>query len=381
MTRILWIGVLFAVLAGVYFRPGGGEGPVIPAEKAVAEQAIAVKTVVAKIQPMPVVVEAVGSVAAEHKVEVRAQMNGILEEVSFREGEDVKKGQLLFRIDDRAARATLDQALATLARDQAQLHEARAQRERLKPLAELEYITRQEYEQALASMEALAATVKADRAAVEMARVQLAYGEIRAPIAGRTGSLAVKEGNLVDAAAATPLVVIMGIDPVQVAFSIPQRHLAEVRRQARSSDMRVAISREKGDKAVAEGRVVFIDNTVNPDTGTVLLKARVPNPDQVLWPGELILARLTLKIEPEAVVVPAGVIRPGQQGSYVYVVDDAKATLRPVRVSRQVEDLAVIGEGLKGGERVITELPFNLTPGKAVKPIDTPITPIEGPRS
>jgi RND family efflux transporter MFP subunit len=303
---------------------------------------------------------------------VRPEMNGVLEEVAFREGEDVRKGQRLFRIDDRAARATLDQAQAALARDEAQLLEARAQRERLKPLAEREYITRQEYEQALASMEALAATVKADRAQVEMARVQLGYSEIRAPISGRTGSLAVKEGNLVNTSGATPLVVIMGIDPVQVAFNIPQRYLEEVRRQAGSGDMRVAIYREQGRVQVAEGKVVFIDNTVNPQTGTVLLKARVPNGDQALWPGEFILARLVLKIEPGAVVVPASAVRPGQKGPYVYVVDDAKARLQPVQVLRQVEELAVIGEGLKGGEMVITELPSNLTPGKAVKPTGEP---------
>ena len=372
MKRILLIGVLLVVAIGLYLRLGNDRTVGAVDEKAAREEEIAVKTVAAKVQPMPVVAEAVGTVEPEHRVEVRPEMNGVLEEVLFREGEDVRKGQRLFRIDDRAARATLDQAQATLARDEAQLLEARAQRERLKPLAEREYITRQEYEQALASMEALAATAKADRAQVEMARVQLGYSEIRAPITGRTGSLAVKEGNLVNTAGATPLVVIMGIDPVQVAFNIPQRYLEEVRRQAGSGDMRVAIYREQGRVSVAEGKVVFIDNTVNPQTGTVLLKARVPNRDQALWPGEFILAQLVLKIEPDAVVVPASAVRPGQKGPYVYIVDDAKARLRPVQVLRQVEDLAVIGEGLKGGELVITELPFNLTPGKAVKPTGEP---------
>jgi RND family efflux transporter MFP subunit len=316
---------------------------------------------------MPVIVETVGTVEPEHSVAVRAQVNGVLEQVLFREGDKVQKGQLLFRIDDRALRAALDQAKAALARDQAQLREAEAQRERLKPLAEREYITRQEYAQAVASAEALAASVGVDRAQVEAARVQLGYSEIRAPITGRTGSLAVKAGNLVSAAATTPLVVINSIQPVRVAFNIPQAYLEEVRHEARSGGMRVQISREQGGATVAEGEVVFIDNTVNPETGTVLLKARIPNTDETLWPGEFIAARLILKVEPNAVVVSAAAVRPGQNGSYVFVVEEARARLQPVKVSRQIEDLAVIAEGLEGGEAVITEIPYDLAPGKTVK--------------
>jgi membrane fusion protein, multidrug efflux system len=197
--------------------------------------------------------------------------------------------------------------------------------------------------------------------------VQLGYSEIRAPITGRTGSLAVKAGNLVSAAATTPLVVINSIQPVRVAFNIPQAYLAEVRREARSGEMRVQISREQGGATVAEGEVVFIDNTVNPETGTVLLKARIPNTDETLWPGEFIAARLILKVEPNAVVVSAAAVRPGQNGSYVFVVEEARARLQPVKVSRQIEDLAVIEEGLEGGEAVITEIPYDLAPGKTVK--------------
>jgi RND family efflux transporter, MFP subunit len=336
-------------------------------QKVGRDQAITVKTVTAKVQPMPVIVEAVGTVEPEHSVQVRAQVNGVLEQVLFREGDKVQKGQLLFRIDDRALQAALDQAKAALARDQAQLREAQAQRERLESLAQREYITRQEYAQAVASAQALAATVEADRAQVKAAGVQLGYSGIRAPITGRTGSLAVKEGNLVSAAATTPLVVINSIQPVRVAFNIPQQYLEEVRRQAGLGKMRVEISREQGGATVAEGEVVFIDNTVDPQTGTVLLKARVPNKNETLWPGEFIAAHLILKVEPNAVVVSAAAVQPGQKGSFVYLVDEAKARLQPVKVTRQVGGLAVIEEGLKGGEQVITEIPYDLTPGKSVK--------------
>jgi RND family efflux transporter MFP subunit len=368
MRKTLLIIALFALAgAGIYFWTGGKEKAGAAGQNTAHDRPIAVKTVTAKVQPMPVIVEAVGTVEPEHSVAVRAQVNGVLEQVLFREGDKVQKGQLLFRIDDRALRAALDQARAALARDQAQLREAEAQRERLRPLAEREYITRQEYAQALASAEALAASVGVDRAQVEAARVQLGYSEIRAPITGRTGSLAVKAGNLVSAAATTPLVVINSIQPVRVAFNIPQAYLQEVRHQAGSGEMRVQISREQGGATVAEGKVVFIDNTVNPETGTVLLKARVSNEDEALWPGEFIAARLILKVEPNAVVVSAAAVRPGQNGSYVFVVEKARARLQPVKVSRQIENLAVIAEGLEGGEAVITEIPYDLAPGKTVK--------------
>ena len=373
MKKTLLIIALFALAgAGIYFWSGGKEKAGAAGQSAARDRPIAVKTVTAKVQPMPVIVEAVGSVEPEHSVAVRAQVNGVLEQVLFREGDKVQKGQLLFRIDDRALRAVLDQAKAALARDQAQLREAEAQRERLKPLAEREYITRQEYAQALASAEALAASVGVDRAQVEAARVQLGYSEIRAPITGRTGSLAVKAGNLVSAAATTPLVVINSIQPVRVAFNIPQAYLEEVRHEAHSGGMRVQISREQGGATVVEGEVVFIDNTVNPETGTVLLKARVSNENEALWPGEFIAARLILKVEPNAVVVSAAAVRPGQNGSYVFVVEEARARLQPVKVSRQIEDLAVIAEGFEGGEAVITEIPYDLAPGKTVKVVGKP---------
>ncbi|MGH8607864.1 MAG: efflux RND transporter periplasmic adaptor subunit, partial [Gammaproteobacteria bacterium] len=263
MNRTLLAVVLLCAAAGIYLRFGGERTSGAINEKSGADQAIAVKTVAVKIQPMPVVVEAVGTVEPEHSVQVRAQVNGVLEEVLFREGDTVQKGQLLFRIDDRALQAGLDQAKATLARDQAELREAQAQRARLKPLAEREYITRQEYAQAVASAQALTATVQADRAQVDAARVQLGYGAMRAPIAGRTGSLAAKEGNLVSVGAATPVVIINSIQPLLIAFNIPQQYLQEVRSRVESSKLRVLIGREQKSGTVAEGEVVFIDNTVN----------------------------------------------------------------------------------------------------------------------
>ncbi len=372
MTRILLGAALLATLAGAYMRLSGDRISEAVSENSAAEPAITVRTVTAKIQPMPVIVEGVGTVEPAHSVQVRAQVNGVLEEVLFREGDNVRKGQLLFRIDDRAPRANLDQARAALARDRAELQEAQAQQARLKPLAEREYVTRQEYAQAVAAAQALTATVEADRAQVEAARVQLSYCAILAPIAGRTGGLAAKEGNLASIGAAMPLVTINSIQPVQIAFNIPQRHLQEIRSRVTASKLRVLIGREQKSGTVAEGEVVFIDNTVNPQTGTVLLKARVPNEDETLWPGEFVVARLIVNVEPNAVVVPAAAVQPGQDGSFVYVVDNARVRLQPVAVARHVEGLAVIENGLRGGEYVIAEPPYNLAPGKAVNVVDDP---------
>jgi RND family efflux transporter MFP subunit len=360
IKALLIVIVLALAAAGIYMTTGKDRAQAFD-RKASKDEPVAVKTIAAKVQPMPVIIEAVGTVEPQHKVEVRAQIAGVLTDVEFTEGDRVEKGQLLFRIDERAARAALAQTQANVARDQAQLQEARAQAERLEPLAKKEYITRQEYEQALASSKALAATAEANRAQVEAAKVNLSYATIRAPITGRTGSLTVKEGNLV--AANSPLVVINQIRPVEVAFNIPQTSLDEVR--ARGANMRVEISRDQGG-VIAEGKVVFIDNAVNPQTGTVLLKARMPNEKETLWPGEFVTARLTLRVEPNAIVVPAIAVQPGQQGSFVWVVDNGRAKMQPVNVARQIERLAVIAEGLKGGENVIVEIPYDLTAGKAV---------------
>lgn len=360
IKALLIVIVLALAAAGIYMTTGKDRAQAFD-RKASKDEPVAVKTIAAKVQPMPVIIEAVGTVEPQHKVEVRAQIAGVLTDVEFTEGDRVEKGQLLFRIDERAARAALAQTQANVARDQAQLQEARAQAERLEPLAKKEYITRQEYEQALASSKALAATAEANRAQVEAAKVNLSYATIRAPITGRTGSLTVKEGNLV--AANSPLVVINQIRPVEVVFNIPQTSLDEVR--ARGANMRVEISRDQGG-VIAEGKVVFIDNAVNPQTGTVLLKARMPNEKETLWPGEFVTARLTLRVEPNAIVVPAIAVQPGQQGSFVWVVDNGRAKMQPVNVARQIERLAVIAEGLKGGENVIVEIPYDLTAGKAV---------------
>jgi len=328
-----------------------------------------VKAAKAVTKPMPVLIEAVGTVEPEHSVQVRAQVSGVLQSVLFKEGDMVKPGQLLFQIDGRTFEAQHRQSQAQLARDQAQLENAKVQQERLEPLLKREFITRQEYDVAVTSSKSLEATVAADRALMEQARIQLEYTRIHAPIAGRTGALAIKPGNLVPASGGgIPLVTINSTDPIIVSFSIPERQLEEIRRNQNEKDMRVEILADRSGPVAAEGKLVFIDNTITAQTGTVLLKTRVSNKNEILWPGQFTNVRIVLKIEPEAVVVPEAAVQPGQAGSYVYLIDsNSKVQVQPVQISRQIGNEVVIAAGIKSGDQVITEIPQALEQGATVR--------------
>lgn len=328
-----------------------------------------VKAVRAVAKPMPVLIDAVGTVEPEQSVQVRAQISGVLQSVLFKEGDKVKAGQQLFQIDPRTFQAQYNQALAALARDRAQLENARAQEQRLAPLLKQEFITRQEYDVAVTSAKSLEATVQAGQAAVEQARIQLEFSRIVSPISGRTGQLAVRAGNLVPAAGGgAPLVTINSTDPILVSFSIPERQLDEIRRFQQTQGIRIEILPDRSGPAVAEGKLVFVDNTVTPQTGTVLLKTRVDNSRELIWPGQFVNVRIVLTVEPEAVVVPEIAVQPGQEGSFVYLIDaESRVQVQPVKVSRQIGGEVVIASGIKAGDQVITEIPQTLQVGAPVK--------------
>lgn len=350
-------GVSSAESGGKAKGKGGRGGPLI------------VKAARAIVKPMPVLIDAVGTVEPEQSVQVRAQVSGVLQSVLFKEGDKVKAGQLLFQIDPRTFQAQYNQALAALARDRAQLENAKAQEQRLAPLLKQEFITRQEYDVAVTSAKSLEATVQAGQAAVEQSRIQLEYSRILAPISGRTGQLAVRAGNLVPASGGgAPLVTINSTDPILVGFSIPERQLEDIRRFQQGQGIRIEIHPDQSGPSVAEGNLVFIDNTVTTQTGTVLLKTRVENAKEVIWPGQFVNVRIVLTIEPNAVVVPEVAVQPGQQGSFVYLIDaDSKVRVQPVTVSRQIGNEVVIASGVQAGDQVITEIPQALQEGATVR--------------
>jgi len=375
MKRLVMAGVFIAIAAGGYGAWWWWQQSAAAAVEGKSAKgkgkggSLVVKAVRAVAKPMPVSIEAVGTVEPEHSVQVRAQVSGVLQSVLFKEGDKVKAGQVLFEIDPRTFRAAYNQAQAQLARDQAQLENSRVQRDRLEPLLKREFITQQEFDVAVTSTKSLEATVAADRALLEQARIQLEFSRILAPISGRTGALAIKPGNLVPTAGGgVPLVTINSTDPILVTFSIPERQLEEIRRHQNEKDMRIEILPDRTGPAVSEGKLVFIDNTVTPQTGTVVLKTRVSNKDELLWPGQFINVRIVLKIEPDAVVVPEVAVQPGQDGSFVYMIDaESRVQVRRVKVSRQIGGEVVIASGVQAGDQVITEIPQALQEGAQVR--------------
>lgn len=384
MKRLIMVLVFAAISAAVaggywYWQQSSGPGA-SSGEKGKGKGAkggrggpLTVKAVRAVTKPMPVMIEAVGTVEPEQSVQVRAQVSGVLQNIAFKEGDKVKAGQLLFQIDPRTFQSQYNQAIAALARDRAQLENARAQQQRLEPLLKREFITQQEYDVAVTSAKSLEATVQSGQAMVEQAKIQLDYSKIVAPISGRTGQLAVRAGNLVSASGGgVPLVTINSTDPILVGFSIPERQLEGIRRYQNEKDMRIEILPDRAGAAVATGKLVFVDNTVTPQTGTVLLKTRVENSKELIWPGQFVNVRVVLTVEPEAVVVPEVAVQPGQDGPFVYLIGaEDKVEIRPVKVSRQLGNEIVIASGIAAGDQVITEIPQALRPGATVRVDDT----------
>jgi multidrug efflux system membrane fusion protein len=330
---------------------------------------LAVKTATVSVQAVPVQLDAVGTVEPDQSAAIRAQVGGTLKSVHFREGDHVKAGQLLFQIDPGTLLAEVESARANLARDQATLAEATAQQQRLAPLASKEYVTRAEYDQAVAAQKSASASAEANRAQLRAAEIQLGRTHLHAPISGRAGSLGTKQGNLVGANAAEPLVIINSIQPVLVAFSVTQQQFQEIRSRPREA-MSVEIRRAMNGEVVAKGKLAFVDNAVDQATGTIRLKALIPNENEAIWPGELVSVRLILDMQADAVVVPESAVQPGQQGPFVYVVDKGRARMQNIAVARQVGQNVVIADGVKAGDQVIVSIPSKLRPGSAVKLAD-----------
>jgi multidrug efflux system membrane fusion protein len=338
---------------------GAGDGGPVP-----------VVTTRAIEKSMPITVAAVGTAEAISTVQVRSQVTGRLAEVHFDEGQEVEAGQPLFTIDPQPFQVVLDQASAVLARDTAQANNAQAQVGRYQNLFDRGLIPRDQYETQVATAAALKATIAADEATVASARLNLQYTKIVAPATGRTGALLVHKGDLVQANGPTSLVVINQMAPIYVTFSVPGKLLDEIRRYHRQSPLKVRVQVNEGENGVAEtGQLTFIDNTVDPQTSTIKLKGTFDNRDRALWPGEFVQTSLLLSNEPHAVVVPSVAVQAGQQGTYIWVVDEqAAAQMRPVVAERVEGNESVIASGLKPGDVVVTDGQLRLTPGARVAP-------------
>jgi membrane fusion protein, multidrug efflux system len=316
---------------------------------------------------VPLQIKAIGNVEAYNTVSIKAQVNGEISEVFFREGQDVRQGKLLFRIDPRPFEAALQQAQSALVRDRAQAVNAQEDAKRYAALAGKGYVSVQEYDKARTNSNALDAVVQADEAAVENARLQLEYTAIMSPIDGRTGAIAVQKGNVVKANDVL-LVTINQITPIYVTFSVPEQDLANIKKYQASGDLHVDVSIPQSGNKPIKGALTFIDNKVNTTTGTIMLKATFANQDRALWPGQFVDVVLTLTTEPNRIVVPTEAIQTGQQGQYVYVIkDDMTVELRVVTPGRMYGNWMVIDKGVAAGEKVVTDGQLRLVPGAKVE--------------
>jgi multidrug efflux system membrane fusion protein len=315
---------------------------------------------------MPVQLQAIGNVEAIATVTIKAQVSGQLVAVHFKEGDFVKKGQLLFSIERPPFEAALRQAEGMLAKDEAQALNATLDAERYQGLGHEGVVSKQQVDAARSASQAAQAAVAADKAAVETAKINLQYTSINSPINGRTGMVGVKAGNLVKANDVPILVTINQIEPIYVTFSIPEQQLAELKRYSTAKTLKVDAA-PQGSAQHFQGRLTFIDNSVDLTTGTIKLKAEFDNHEHVLWPGQFVDVALTLKSQSNAIVVPTAALQTSQSGTFVYVVDqDLKAQPQPVKVAWTAGDDTVIASGLQPGQHVVTDGQLRLTPGAKV---------------
>jgi membrane fusion protein, multidrug efflux system len=336
------------------------------AKKQTRSTRVSVTVATAVETPMPFQLTSVGTVEAIRAANVAAQVSGVIQKVAFREGENVRSGQVLFRLDARPFRATLDQAVAVLERDRARARSAWSEMRRAERLYAENVLSQSEWDQKRADAEAMAATVRADSAAVQTARLNVEFASIRAPISGRTGRLLAREGDYVRSGTNEALVTIIQPQPIWVRFTVPDRDVPLVLRY-RQEHPRVLVQQPGGGAAPTEGKLVFIDSAVDPGTGTLLLKGEFPNQDGRLVPGQFVDVRLILFVAPRALVIPSVSVSTGQEGSYVYVVRaDSTAMLRPVVIERSQDELAIVASGLSAGDRVVTDGQNRLSPGSKV---------------
>jgi membrane fusion protein, multidrug efflux system len=335
-------------------RPKGDVAPVLAAQ-AVRED-------------VPVILRTIGTVEAFRTVSIRARVMGSLTGVHFREGQDVLEGTPLFTVDPRPYEVALRAAEADLAKEKSKAAIADMDARRSNDLAKQDLVSRQDHERILSAAQSESAAVRSLEASVENARLNLQFCAIASPISGRTSNLLVHEGNLVQANGDQPLVVINQASPIYVSFSIPERRLPEVLQyMGKGADLPVeaAPSGSVGDPAL--GRLTFVNNAVDPTTGTILLKAEFPNGDKKLWPGEYVQVAVTLTTQQGALVVPASAVQAGQKGDYVLVVkQDMTTEMRPVTTGPRLEGKAIIQDGLQPGETVITDGHLRVVPGGKV---------------
>jgi RND family efflux transporter MFP subunit len=337
---------------------GPGQGPrVVPVSLGMADR-----------RPMPVRFDTIGQVQPLASVTVRSRVESQVLSVAFEDGSQVKKGDILFQLDQRGIEAQIKQAEATLARSRAQLEQAQRDVKRNEALAANEYASRQKLDDSKTSVSTLQAQIRSDEAVLENLNVSLSYYTIRAPISGRVGVAGVKAGNIAKTGdSSVALATINQMSPIYVSFAVPQRLLPELRTALAQGTSKVQATPQGTEDAI-DGKVAVIENAVDAASGTVTLRGIFENADEILWPSALCNVRLVIRTEPDAVVVPKEAVQTSQNGTIVFVVKDNIARVRPVVVDRTLRGLSVIKSGLEGNETVVTDGQLMLTEGTRVEP-------------
>jgi membrane fusion protein, multidrug efflux system len=368
MVPLLVLLLLLNLVAGCSKDASG----VPKAEDPRKKMAVPVTVGMAVEKNVPVQIRAIGNVEAYSSVSVKAQIEGEIAIVHFKEGQEVKAGDMLFTIDPRPFEVALKQAEANLAKNRAQLLNARRQEERYGSVAKKGFVSQEQYDQIASNADALAATLKADEAAVENAKLKLAYCFIKSPIDGFVGAIRVHKGNLMKANDNDkPMVLINQVKPIYVSFSVPEHYLPEIRNRMAESKLEVQAAIGGGAGKIIQGQLAFIENAVDTNTGSIPLKASFTNTDKTLWPGQFVKVTLTLATQSGAVVVPSQAIQSGQQGRYVFVVkDDSTVEYRPVVPGETIDGETVITRGIAPGERVVTDGQLRLASGSLIQPVE-----------
>ena len=363
-------------------KPAEAAKAAAPAKPALARPPAPVTVAQVAVKPMPAVLDVVGTAQAMASVPLKTRVDSMIDKVLVKEGDRVQAGQGIFQLDDRAVKAQVAQARAVLARDEAQLALLRSDLERTEQLVQTKTKSNRDLESAKTLVAAQMATIEADRAALQNLEVQASWYVISSPIAGRVGSIALKAGSAIRANDSSLLATVNQLDPIYVAFSVPQASIPALRAAMAAGDVTVAVHQPNVDGAPLSGRIAYIENMLDAASGTLGVKAAVDNPAERLLPGEFVQVRAVLRTDPNALVVPDQAIQLGQNGTFVYVVkDDATVEARRVTIDRTVDRVTVIAKGLAAGEKVVVDGQLRLFPGASVvtgKPAESGGKPNEG---
>lgn len=369
---MIWAGALFgAVAVGAVLyevalpHPAHSQSAGQPGQR--PQAGVPVRVAVAATKPTPVEFNTIGNVQTIASVAVKSRIDAVIDQVLVKDGQSVKAGDVLFQLDSRAGQAALHAAEATLARDQAQLANAQRNANRDKSLIAKSYVSQQQFDTDSSTAAALEATVKADQAQVENAKIVMSYYTIVAPIDGRVGLIAIKQGNSIKSND-VPLATVNEIQPIYVSIALPQNNLPELRAAMTKGPVTVKVQ-PAGDKgAPISGKIAFFDNTIDSTSGTINVRSTFDNSEQRLWPGQFVNVSVLVRTDPNALVIAPAAVQAGQDGTYVFVIkDDNTAEARPVTVDRTVDGMAVISKGLSPGEKVVTDGQLRLSNGTHVQ--------------